>query len=241
MCELPLREPRDRHAVRGQPLGELREHARPVVDLDVHVERRAEIADGRARQRAPAGVVLQEARSRGADDADHVGDDRRRGLEPAGTRPFERDLADRVALEHHRVERTVHGGERMVAVDECRLHAHVEPFVDERRRAHQPDRHSELARGLDVLRSHRLDALAQHVVGRDARAEGDCREDGHLRRGIGARHILGRVGLGVAEPLRLCQRLAVVGARLHARQDEIRRSVHDAEHAMDVRHDERLA
>ena len=52
-----------------------------------------------------------------------------------------------------------------MAVDECRLHAHVEPLVDECGGADEPHRHPELVRSFDVLRPHRLDSLAQHVVG----------------------------------------------------------------------------
>ena len=50
--------------------------------------------------------------------------------------------------------------------------------------------------------------VVRHVVERDARAERDRREDRHLRGRVGAVHVLGRVGLRVAEPLRLGERLA---------------------------------
>ena len=82
--------------------------------------------------------------------ADHVGDDRGGGLDAARARPLERDLADRVALEHHGVERALDRGERVVAVDERRADADVELLVDERRRADEPHDHLELARGRDV-------------------------------------------------------------------------------------------
>ena len=104
-----------------------REHPGPVVDLEVDVERRAQ-RSRRAARRARAST----RRSGGTRcaavpiDADHVGDDRRGRLDPARAGPLERDLADRVALEHHRVERALDGGERMVAVDERRPDAHVE-------------------------------------------------------------------------------------------------------------------
>ena len=47
------------------------------------------------------------------------------------------------------------------------------------------------------------DALAGHVTGDDARAERDRRDDRGLRRGVEAVDVGGRVGLGVAELLRL--------------------------------------
>src|SRR5207302_10625264 len=61
---------------------------------------RAALAVRQQRQLAPAGVVLKEAGAHRADYARHVRDDRRRGLEPAGARSLERDLPDRVALQH---------------------------------------------------------------------------------------------------------------------------------------------
>ena len=79
------------------------------------------------------------------------------------------------------------------------------------------------------------------VVERDPRAEGDRGEDRHLRRRVCAGHVLGRIGLGVSEPLRLGQRLGVVGAGLHLREDEVGRPVDDAEHAVHAREGERLA
>ena len=85
------------------------------------------------------------------------------------------------------------------------------------------------------------DAARVDVRERDARAERDRREDRHLRRGVGAVHVVGRIRFGVAELLRLGERLGVRAALLHAREDEVRRAVDDPEHAMDVRDDERLA
>ena len=81
-----------------------------------------------------------------ADDAHHVGDHRRGGLDPACARPGERDLADRVPLEHDGVERALDRRERMMAVDERGPNADVDALVDQRRRADEPDDHVELAR-----------------------------------------------------------------------------------------------
>ena len=53
--------------------------------------------------------------------------------------------------------------------------------------------------------------------------------------------VLGRVGLGEAEPLRLGERVPVGAALLHRGEDEVRRPVDDSEHPVDVRDDERLA
>ena len=238
---LVLHELRDRDLVRRQPARGLREHARPVGDVQVDVERRPPLARRQPLELAPAGVVLEEAGSGRADDADEVGDDGRGGLDPAGAGPLERDLADRVALEHHGVERAVDGGERVRAGDERRLHTHVDLAVHERRDPDEADDHAELVRRAHVRLLDLLDAAALDVFERHAGAESDGGEDRHLRRGVGAADVVRRIRFRVAELLRLCERLGIRAAALHAREDEVRRPVHDPEHAVHVRDDERLA
>ena len=71
--------------------------------------------------------------------------------------------------------------------------------------------------------------------------ECEPREDRHLRRRVLAVHVLGRVGLRVAELLRALQHVRVGGARpRHLAEDEVGGSVHDAVHLLDVRAGERL-
>ena len=73
------------------------------------------------------------------------------------------------------------------------------------------------------------------------RVEREPREDRHLRGGVLAVDVVGRVGLGVAEPLRLGERVGVrrAGAR-HLAEDEVRRAVDDPVDPLDVRGRERL-
>ena len=71
---------------------------------------------------------------------------------PPAPGPFERDLADRVALQHHGVERALHGGQRVVPVDEGRMDANVDLAVDQARAADEPHDHLELVGRLDVER-----------------------------------------------------------------------------------------
>ena len=73
------------------------------------------------------------------------------------------------------------------------------------------------------------------------RAEGDGGEDRRLRGGVEPADVLGRVGLGEAESLRLGEGVAVRATLLHRGEDEVRRSVDDPEHTVHVRDDERLA
>ena len=72
--------------------------------------------------------------------------------------------------------------------------------------------------------------------------EREPREDRHLGGGVLAVHVLGRVGLGVAELLRARERVGVgrAGAR-HLGEDVVGGAVHDAVHLLDVRARERLA
>ena len=115
-----LQDARDRDLALGQLHGDAGEHARPVVDREVEVEGRAVLADRHPGQLAPDRVVLEEARAHRPDHARHVGDHRGGRLDSAGARALRRDLADRVALEHDRVERALDRGGRMAAVDERR-------------------------------------------------------------------------------------------------------------------------
>ncbi len=95
--------------------------------------------------------------------------------------------------------------------------AHVVAAVDEPGGADEADHHLELARGGDVERVDLVDAAVLDVVERDAGVEGDGGEDRHLRRGVGAGDVVGRVGLGVAARLRVGERLVRRSCRLPSR------------------------
>ena len=143
------------------------------------------------------------------DDRDHVRDDGRRRLDPACARALERDLADRVALQHDGVERALDGGERVVAVDEGGADADVDAVAHEAGASDQLHVHVERVRRRDVVERDVLDPLDGDPVDRDARAERDRREDRRLRRRVEAGDVLCRVGLGESEPLRLGERVPV--------------------------------
>ena len=72
----------------------------------------------------------------------------------------------------------------------------------------QLQRQTELARVGDVVAGDLRDSLAANVVDVDRHAECQPREDRHLRRGIGAADVIGRVGLREPEALGLRERLA---------------------------------
>ena len=225
----------------GEGCRSMGEHTRLVGDVEMHVERCAPAGRIEPRQLAPAGVVLEKARAGRADDADEVGDDCGCRLDPAGARPAERDLADRIALQHHGIRASLYTGQRMGLLDERRLHADVDRCAGERRYSDQLDGHAEPGGSRYVRRLDTLDPAALHVVEQHAGAERHRREDRHLRGRVGAADVVGRIRLGEAERLRLGKRLGVRAASLHLREHEVRRAVDDAEDAVHVLGHERLA
>ena len=208
-----LHELGDRDALGRELLRDPRQHAGAVLDLEPEIERRGQIAWREPLEVAPDGIVLEEAGAGRADDGDHVGDDGGCGLDPAGAGAFERDLADRVALQHHRVEGSFDRGQRVVTVDERGADPDVDPVADERGAADQLHVHVERAGRRDVIERDALDAFDLDPLERDAGAERHGREDRGLRRRIEPGNVLRRVGLGEAEPLRLGEGVAVGVAR----------------------------
>ncbi len=86
------------------------------------------------------------------------------------------------------------------------MHAHREPAVDALGRPDQLEPEAELVRVGDVVGRDVLDALVADLVEVHGRVEGQPGEDRHLGGGVAARDVVGRVGLGVAELLRLGER-----------------------------------
>ena len=76
----------------------------------------------------------------------------------------------------------------------------------------QLDRVTKLAGEADVDRIQSGDAAAFDGRSTEADAERDLRQDGELVGGIGPIDVQGRVGLGVAAPLGLGQRIGVAAA-----------------------------
>ena len=96
--------------------------------------------------------------------------------------------------------------------------------------------------GCDVALADRADALLVDISCNDLRAECRHREDGRLGTGIESLHVGGRIGFGVAQPLRLAKHIGIVGAVLgHPGEDVVGRAVHDAHHPRDALADERVA
>ena len=144
----------DRRALQAEDLRDLREHAGPVGDLQVQVERRLDVA-----RRSPAPAVASRRRGRRDHRADDVAEHRARRLRAAGARAAQRDLGDRLRLDRHGVERAADAGQRVAAVEERRVHADAEAAVDALGGADQLQPEAELARVLHVVGGDVLDAL----------------------------------------------------------------------------------
>ena len=93
---------------------------------------------------------------------------------------------------------------------------------------------AELGRGADVVGGDVADAFTRHVARDDARAERDRRDDRRLRGRVEPVDVGGRVGLRVAELLRLRDRGGEGAAFLgHPREHVVGRAVDDACHPAD--------
>ena len=120
------------------------------------------------------------------------------------------------------------------------MHAHRQAAVAALGGADQLQAEAELARVLEVVAVQVLDALVAHVVEMHRRAEREAREDRHLRGRVAAADVVAGVGLGVADALRLGERLRVARAAGHLGEDEVGGAVDDPVDALDRRRRERL-
>ena len=121
------------------------------------------------------------------------------------------------------------------------MHADADAAVDALGRADQLQPEAELVRVGHVVGGDVLDALVGDLVEMDRGRERQPGEDRHLGGGVAAGHVVGRVGLRVAELLRLQQRLLVGDpAARHLGEDVVGRAVDDPVDALHVRGGERL-
>ena len=122
------------------------------------------------------------------------------------------------------------------------MHALLDAVVGARGDAEQLYAKTEFVGGGEVGERDRLDAFDADRIGVEPRAERQRRQDRQLVRGVEAADVEGRIGLGVAQPLRLLQ--AEVERQplgLHLRQDVVAGAVEDAADARDAVARKRLA
>jgi hypothetical protein len=223
LVDAPHRDP-----VLAEDLGDLRQHPGLVGDLEVQVEGRLEVL-GDLQLR----VLLEERRATG-DHRDDVAEHRGGGLRAAGAGARHRDLRDRRRLDHDGVERALDRRQRVAREEEAGEDADAELVPEPLGDPEQLQREPELLGIGEVLGGDRLDPLVGNLVEGHRGAERQSREDHHLRRRVGAVHVLGRVGLGVAALLGVGERVSVGGAGLrHLGEDEVGRPVDDPEDLFD--------
>ena len=243
VVDAPLLHRLDRHAVATELGRDRRQHARTVRDLHRQVELGADLVDrddglGRERPDDRALATLHDVLGR----VDEVAEDRRRGRRAAGAAAVQHELADRVTFDEDRVERVAYRRQWMTGRHHGRVHSDRDPPVVLFRDGQQLHDVPQLGGGGDVVRRQRGDPFAVHVVGPDARAERDRRDDRSLRRGVEALDVGG--GIRFREPQALSFRERVVERRTsvcHGGQDEVCGAVDDAEHPPDPVAGKRLA
>ena len=115
------------------------------------------------------------------------------------------------------------------------------PSSESARVRQQLDGVAELAREGHVVVVQRVDALERHVVDVQMAVECERGQDRELGGGVGAADVLGGVGLGIAELLRLGERVGVaLAVARHRGEHEVGRAVDDADELVDAGGCERL-
>ena len=161
---------------------------------------------------------------------------------PPAPGPDQRQLADRVAVDRHRVGDAHHLGDRRGFGDHRRMHALLDAARGALGDPQQLDAIAQFVGRGEIGEADRLDAFDMDRLGVDPRAERQRSQNGELVRGVVAANVEGRVRLGVAEPLGVgetCLERQPVG--LHPRENVVAGAV---ENAIDAPHciaGERLA
>ena len=163
-----------------------------------------------------------------------IGDHRRGGRSPARARPDQRQ-SHRIGIDRDRVEHAVDSGDDGPARHHGRMHALLDAGFGALRDAEQLHPVAEFIGGFEIGERDLFDPLDMHRLGIDLGAEGEAGQDRDLVRGIEAADVEGRIGLRIAEPLRLLQaggeRQALVE---HAGEDVVAGAVEDAVDARDA-------
>ena len=212
---------------------------------------RLEDVAGRARDDDLCGIDGRASRTPGragfAGDGDEVAEDGRRRRGTAGTGTVEPDATDRRPVDLDAVADAGRPAERRIEPERGRQDRSRDLAVIVRRRGReQPDdaagpariglvgeadaRDAGTGRSIDTIRAGRQGGRVEPAVERQPG------EDDQLVRGVMALDIARRIGLRVAEPLRLRERRVVVewrGLVGHGGQDEVGRAVDDASDALD--------
>jgi hypothetical protein len=129
----------------------------------------------------------------------------------------------------------VHAGQHGALVYQRRVDPRFDLAVDESGDRQQLDPITQLSRVQNVALGNLGDAFAPDLLRQHRRTERQRSEDSQLVGRVPGLDVVGRIGLGIPQLLRLAQRVGEAGATLrHPRQDVVGRAVDDADHAGDV-------
>ena len=229
-----LAHPVDRDARPAEFGRHLGEGARGVGQQEAQVEGGLGAVAGAHRRRQGRGGLAEGGAAQPAGEVDQVGDDGRGGGAGAGARAAVDGLADEIALDHHHVGHALERAERRAGGHQAGLGAGLQALRRHPGDAEQLDAVAHVGGGADVGEADPLDPLDGDALEIDPGPEGERGEQRELLRRVDPAHVEGRVGLGVAEPLRLGQhRLVGRAGLLDLGQDVVAGAVHHPHHPGD--------
>ena len=233
----------DGDTVLGELGGDGGQHARLVVDQEAHGE--CSLGGG---NRSLRQILVQRDGRAGAASSNvagfghHVAHDGGGGRSAAGATAVEHEVVGGLGLDEHGVEGAVHGGQRVVLVNQGRVDAGGDAGLAVLDHGEQLD---DLVLGGgcgDVVGGDLGDAFDGHIVDGHGGVEAEGGHDGGLVGSIVAFDVAGRVGFGVALGLGVLEhvvKLETLGG--HLVENVVGGAVDDAEHAGHLVADQGLA
>ena len=218
--------------------GDLREHARLVLDADP--QEVPLMGDGVADFRGWRVGFEHAGRSEGDrrpahHRVDDVGHDGRGGRHLPGAQTVEEHSTDRVADDADGVVGAAGLGQRRADLHQARCHPHRQPAVVSAGHGHETNPIAEFAGVFQEVEVEAIDAGPRDLGPRHPDSERQMGEYRQFLRGVGAVNVHRGVGFGESLGLGELEHLGVVGTiLLHPRQDEVARAVQDAADRVDA-------
>ena len=185
-----------------------------------------------------AGAALRDVAGLGHDVADHCGG----GRGAARATAVEHEVVGGFGLDEHGVEGAVHGGQRMVVGNQCRVDASRHARFCVLHHGEQLDDLVFRGCGGDVVGGDLGDALDGHVVDGDGGVEAEGGHDRGLVGRVVAFDVAGRIGFGVSLGLSVLEHVVEVETLGgHLVENVVGGAVDDAEHARHLVADEGFA
>ena len=173
--------------------------------------------------------------SRQASNVDQISNDRGGGRLSTGPLAVIQGDTNSIALDHHRIHRTLNIGQQTLGRNKRWMNAQLNPVAATLGDTEQLDAITELFRVLDVRSLKLGNAFNVGFVKLDGNAESNGRNKCCLVRSIDAFDIEGRISLSVAKALSFFQHVAKRQALVaHFRQNEISRAIDDASRPFDA-------